>query len=417
MPNYIDDLYMSHQEEQLRKLYYDPEKGLNSLKNLQILAKKKGITMSKKKIKEWYDRQPVNQILSGKPASSQLLSITCPFNTVGCLQADLMDVSRFKGFNRMTKFLLNVIDIHSRYAWSVPINNKQASTVAPIISEILKQVKKDYPKSIITLSTDKGSEFQGEVNTVADKLKVRRVTTLVKNNMAIVERFNRSVWELLRKLAVTTSSLAFRDVLPKIVNNYNTRVHSTTGLSPKQVYKRKKTPASSIVPQFIWDGKNIQPLVKPKIKKGDQVRVAKPKTKFEKRSFASRYSEDIYTVGDKTGNRYEVVNKNGETLDRPYLERELQLVKNVDNTKVPVLEEKIKKNNKKTRVERLNREEPAFQIDESVKKRLAPKRSKRKIRYVEEPEELPQIKYVEEPEELVRSGDQLMETLRQLEGM
>ena len=39
---------------------------------------------------------------------------------------DLVDMSEFQQQNKHMKYLLNVIDIFSKFAWSIPIKNKEA---------------------------------------------------------------------------------------------------------------------------------------------------------------------------------------------------------------------------------------------------------------------------------------------------
>ena len=57
--------------------------------------------------------------------------------------ADLVDMSNIKEDNHDITFLLNIIDIYSRFAWSIPLKNKKASTVLQAFKSI-----KIFPKNL-----------------------------------------------------------------------------------------------------------------------------------------------------------------------------------------------------------------------------------------------------------------------------
>ena len=64
--------------------------------------------------------------------------------------ADLIDMKEFSKDNKDYNYLLNVIDIFSKYAWSIPLKTKTASEVTKAFESIL---------SIKNLWVDQGSEF------------------------------------------------------------------------------------------------------------------------------------------------------------------------------------------------------------------------------------------------------------------
>ena len=53
--------------------------------------------------------------------------------------ADLIDMREFSNENRDYNYLLNVIDIFSKYAWSIPLRSKTVSKVAKAFKSILKK--------------------------------------------------------------------------------------------------------------------------------------------------------------------------------------------------------------------------------------------------------------------------------------
>ena len=68
--------------------------------------------------------------------------------------ADLIDMREFSKDNKRYNYLLNVIDIFSKYAWSIPLKTKTASEVTKAFETIL--TNKNLPRK---LWVDQGSKF------------------------------------------------------------------------------------------------------------------------------------------------------------------------------------------------------------------------------------------------------------------
>jgi len=56
--------------------------------------KEEGVNATKKQVKEYLDKQKVNQVF--KKPNRDYIPIKCPLGTVGCIQADLLDIRLFK---------------------------------------------------------------------------------------------------------------------------------------------------------------------------------------------------------------------------------------------------------------------------------------------------------------------------------
>lgn len=53
-------------------------------------------------------------------------------------QADLIDMSTYAKQNKGFHFILTVIDNFSKYAWAIPLKNKNADSVTDAMEKILK---------------------------------------------------------------------------------------------------------------------------------------------------------------------------------------------------------------------------------------------------------------------------------------
>jgi len=100
--------------------------------------------------------------------------------------AELRSLSRY---NDKYKFFLNVIDIFSRYDWSVPLKDKTGKSIAAALTTLFQNRKP------ITIQSDKGTDFF--TATVQLYLKRQGVDIYHTHNTdikgAVIERFNRNL--------------------------------------------------------------------------------------------------------------------------------------------------------------------------------------------------------------------------------
>ena len=68
--------------------------------------------------------------------------------------ADLFDKSFISKYNNIYKFLLTVIDIFTKYAWAIPLQNKSCISKTNGFEIILGEIKK--PEKLVV---DRGSGF------------------------------------------------------------------------------------------------------------------------------------------------------------------------------------------------------------------------------------------------------------------
>ena len=105
------------------------------------------------------------------------------------MQADLVDMSRFKKVNDGTTFILTVIDVLFKLAWCVRLKNKTAATLVAAFTQLLSNWVPN------TLQTDKGTDFLNR--SLQKLLKEHGVHHFATHNeetkVSIVERFNRTL--------------------------------------------------------------------------------------------------------------------------------------------------------------------------------------------------------------------------------
>ena len=256
-------------QDTLRELYYDKSVGLSSFDKLWRKVKKKGLDLTRKEVKAFLDRQQSAQLTKEFKKPKKFTTIRAPKAGTN-LQIDLMFVTpKIKG---KTGFL-NVVDVHSRKAFSEPINNKKEATVLIAFRKILAEIEKDG-KKVRHVNSDDGKEFVSVWRLLQGngvQVHKSRKEEFAKN--AIVERFNRTVRNVMKRYVAEYPRTGLIEDWQQLIRNYNDSYHRTIKAEPQEV----------------WDGvaKNTQHYddIKYDFAEGDTVRVLYKKELFEKGTF------------------------------------------------------------------------------------------------------------------------------------
>ena len=234
--------------------------------------------------------------------------------------ADLVEMREWEKQNKGFRYMLNVIDVFSKFAWSIPMKNKTGVTTLEAFKEIVKQSSR-IPKH---LWVDKGLEFYNKY--VGGWLKQNGIimySTFSEHKSVVVERFNRTLKEMMWKRFTAENTRNWIDMLDALMHQYNNRIHSTIGMTPVKASQRKN---EYKVLENIVD--KTKPVLrnKPKFKVGDKVRISRIKTIFEK-GYLPNWSEELYLV-NKVQNTipvtYKLKDTLGELLEGSFYQDELQ---------------------------------------------------------------------------------------------
>lgn len=364
--------------EILKKLFYDKNNISLSLTNTYKLSKKNNLNLTQQQIKDFYNSQSVNQVYKKQLIKPQYKKIMSPNNDVGNLQADTLFLKKFATKNNGYKYMLNVIDIYSRFAWSFALKNKKPEEVLPHLKIVINDVKEHYPNNKITFTLDSGTEFFGVVKKY---LKTENIPIMyanasdnTKQRTMIVERLNKNIWERLSKLLFINGNLRWIDVYEKLINNYNKTRHSSINNKPWNVFFAKSDPIPNIELKVEWEKFNI----------GDNVRHSIKKNIFDKKSFVENYSIPIYKVKKIEGERYYLENQKGKELQKSYLGRELIKVNDIVNNNDNKFNEENIKNNQLNKFKNKQLKEGLGDVNDNgeiiINKHLVPKNDKRNLK-------------------------------------
>ena len=234
---------------------------------------------------------------------------------------DLVDMQKYSKVNRGYKYIFTNIDIFSKYAWSFPIKSKKVSDIKPCFEKIFKQQKPKY-----IWSDKENSFFSKEMLKFFEDNNVKIYYTYSNLKAVVIERFNRSLRELMMKEFVKNNNIVWYNILPDLIKNYNNRYHRTIKLKPIDIDKSNEKYIKKTVYNYNITNK------KPKFKINDMVRISlKRRQLFDKPSGNIKWSEElfkIYKINKSNVITYQIKDMNDEIIKGIFYEKELQLTKN-----------------------------------------------------------------------------------------
>lgn len=351
--------------EVIASVYKDPKTGFKGVHALfgEISKYYHGITRND--VAAWLARHPTHTLhrVQEEEKSKKPVVVRGPWLY---WQADLVDYSRTKTFNFGEAFLLTVVDIFSKFAWVVPLANKQPETMKAAFDGIFKSIGGKKPK---TIQTDSGSEFKNAVvSGYFDNLDIHQSFSrpYSPQSNGHIERFNRTLKTRLelymKEIAEEREDgrwLRFVNVLDDVVANYNRTKHSSTGYAPLVLSRTRDPDTLAAVHSKLLRAGNKR-VVESKesfhlapLEVGDEVRLRLLRKPLEK-SYKQRWTRDIYVVREvykgqigndgsdgykpklETHDRYVIETKQGEGVKGTFYRGDLLKVFSPDSDELDV---------------------------------------------------------------------------------
>ena len=244
-------------------------------------------------------------------------------------QADLIDVSNLSIYNNGVKFLLIVEDVFSKFIWVQPLLNKANVSILQAFQKIYTDVSK-FPSS---LSTDKGTEFIGQlVKKFFAQHNVQYFTSEGNTKAQFVERTIRTFKKILYGLMDLNKTFSFIGFLQVAVQMYNSKVSSVTKFAPKEV-----SSANARQVFFNTYGPTLKDIVHLRIPPahqsklfdvGDFVRIAVNKGVFSKK-YQNTFSAELFKIVEVVPNnpmQYKLADIQDEPIVGKFYPSELQKV-------------------------------------------------------------------------------------------
>ena len=251
---------------------------------------------------------------------------------------DLVDMSQYSKINKNYKYIFTNIDVFSKIAYAFPLKSKKIGDIKPCFEKIFKNNK---PKFIWS---DKEPAFLSkEMQQFFKDNNVKLYHTNSHLKAVVIERFNRSLRELMMKHFTKNNNTVWYNILPKLIKIYNNRYHSTIKMKPIQVNKSNEKYIKENIYTHDKTTKN------PKFKINDLVRISlKRRDLFDKPSSNIKWSEELFKVHSINKSNvitYKIKDLNNEIIEGIFYQQELQKSKNTSG--VYIIEKIIQKNKNK----------------------------------------------------------------------
>ena len=251
---------------------------------------------------------------------------------------DLVDMSQYSKMNIGYKYIFTNIDVFSKIAYAFPLKSKKIQDIKACFQKIFMKNKPKYiwsDKEPAFLSKEMQQFFKDK------NVKIYHTNSHLK--AVVIERFNRSLRELMMKEFVKNNNTVWYNILPKLIKIYNNRYHSTIKMKPIQVNKSNEKYIKENICTYDKISKN------PKLKIGDLVRISlKRRPIFDKPSNNIKWSEElfkIHLINKSNVITHKIKDLNDEIIKGIFYERELQKTRNT--SKVYIIEKIIRKNKNK----------------------------------------------------------------------
>ena len=211
-------------------------------------------------------------------------------------EADLMFFTHpdFAKANDGKIYILAVIDTFTKLACLLPLNSKNGFLVTKSMSRLFDQVSPKY------LRVDSGGEFVNDnFLKMCRTYRVKMYIAMEPIKCGIVERFNRTFKRILVQLMEQNNSIRWIDFVEPALEIYNTRTHSTIGMSPEAAGEKRNQ--NKILKRYLkryakYDEKKMKKnKTRSKFKVGQFVKIFKKKGIFA-RGYHQNVTKEYFKI-------------------------------------------------------------------------------------------------------------------------
>jgi transposase InsO family protein len=286
---------------------------------VRALARYSGSPVSA--VVRWLEKQDPYTL--HKPTAKRFLRRKTFAKTINDIfQADLADMRNLAPFNDGYSYILTCIDVFSRYAFAVPVNDKRGLTVSAAFGKIFAD------RAPNMLQTDRGLEFlNAQVQEVFRKNNVHHYYSLNDDiKAALVERFNRTLKSRLYRYMTHHRTNRWIDALDDVVKSYNASYHRSIETAPNDVtLGNVEEIARRLYPP--------KPPLPYKYDVGDRVRITKYKHVFQK-GYLPNWTHEVFKICERYPTypvTYGLRDLAVESIKGKFYEQEIQRVEKRDD--------------------------------------------------------------------------------------
>ena len=145
---------------------------------------------------------------------------------------DLVDMTKYSRMNKGYKYIFTNIDIFSKYGWAFPIESKKIVDIKPCFQKIFKDRRAKFIWCDRELAF-----FYKEMLKFFEDNNVKIYYTYSNLKAVFIERFNRSLRELMMKEFAKNNNTVWYNILSNLIKAYNNRYHNVIRSRPINVTK------------------------------------------------------------------------------------------------------------------------------------------------------------------------------------
>jgi len=224
-------------------------KGINQFYKL---LSNKYIGITRDICEEFLKQQPDYQLL--KPANHRVNKPIISKYPNGLWSIDLIDMSKYVGYNTSYNWIFTCVDVFSRKVWLEKMTTKTAIKTRDAFKRIIERAGIS-PNNVLS---DNGGEFKGEFSQFCDDedIKQRFTRAYTPEANGITERMNREVRKIIRAYMVRNNTLKWTDILQDVENNKNATFNEVIKATPNDVWSQDKTKTQIRELPLTLDGDN-----------------------------------------------------------------------------------------------------------------------------------------------------------------
>jgi len=226
----------------------------------------------------------------------------------GVYQMDLAFFDAYARQNHGYNGILTIVEVPNRYGYALPVKGKDDTFRA--FSLFLDEAKKNG-HDVVRVESDGGSEFTNRRMQALMKERGIEQTIVAPGDSrkkGIVERFNGTLRGWIERWLTEKKTNNWIDVMPQILDYYNTRKHRTTGMAPAAMTEadedRVRARLNDEAARTVAGVSALKP--------GDRVRILLHKKAFGKGKL--RWSDNVHTIEGRVDgtNSFTLVGLDGE---------------------------------------------------------------------------------------------------------
>ena len=272
--------------------YYE-ENYYPNLNELYSILKDNKISVTKKQVKEFLDKQLVEQITKETKKRKKESGHIVAFSENQIWQLDIFILKKYYKDNKGYGYILCAVDVFTRKAYAVAMKHKNNEEVLKAMEDILKEAN-ESPLSIMSDSdsTFTSKKFQALIN--SDDIVHRTVPIGDHASLGIIDRFARTLKKRLTK--VIENKKDWINHYKGIINQYNNRPHDSIGnIKPNEATE----PDNIATIVELNNNKSKKNIKTSNLDVGDKVRIDTRKT-FSKGT-EPIWSDEVYEVKAVSG--------------------------------------------------------------------------------------------------------------------